>query len=308
MIDECALSELLLNKNYKSKIFGIKKGKIEGLPRMLTVIARSFLFDKAIVNLPQLQKAELCEYFLRLWFGFEKDYENNEKYLKLPSKFQNAANWLGWYIVQSQQNNSNENYEAVKENVKSYAKTYASKLFQNTDSGKNDRNKKTYQSIIADAFDLGGLKKYCLKIKKSKEITAQKGDLNAMLSIVAYILSENDRAQNEENNFVTVFAVDLANWLQIRPDNGGQGKKSVAAYLSYDKFLFVPNGSDSPKSLFVKRELTAAQANRNQYMVNTDWLKEFDVSLFSYQEESEIEKDNQYRYFVNDIKGVKELH
>ena len=141
---------------------------LTGLPRALTIIARGFIMDRGgfksdITMDERIKIAHDTRTYLRLWCGFP-DGEEKASFIdaykdnpEISALLAQSDGWFPLYLDAIQAKNNTK--EKFQNEIK---RQYSEKMFnakKEKMSGKNDLNKKCYDSIIADAFYAGPLKR-----------------------------------------------------------------------------------------------------------------------------------------------------
>ena len=214
-------------------------GDLNGLDRMMTTIARYFLFFDNDGTDNIFRRAEAA---LRMWTGNTPlnyvEYRNNKTYgldkeAELAQEYEYLTinyPWLNWWLPTYIRNKSKEMEEADREKAETAIKNLGNRKSQFGRSvfsqfkGTNDYKRLSYEKAIANAYSARGpLKRYylaCTDAEWMKKLTRKRGKklihnhADRVLKLLAAYMLERSRKKrrDEELRFEPVNYSDVAFW------------------------------------------------------------------------------------------------
>ena len=218
-------------------------GDLNGLDRMMTTIARYFLFVDNEETDNIFRRAEAA---LRMWTGNTPlnyiDYRNNKTYgldkeaeLALEYEYLTVNYpWLNWWLPSYIRNGSKDmgekekqKAEKVIENLGKRKSQFGRSVFSQS-NGTNDYKKLSYEKAIANAYSARGpLKRYylaCTDSQWAQEITRKGGKRlihdhadRVLKVLAAYMLERSRKTRNDDElRYEPVNYTDIAFWAVSR--------------------------------------------------------------------------------------------
>lgn len=223
---------------------------LSGIERAMTTVARYYYYNyysKGEMSQAQEERIEFVRSVLKAWCGLM----NQEDECPLAAK--HIEDWLPKYIENMLKKNAEGNELSLKrleeslEKLKNKKSAFSKRLFveyisdDEANKWKNDFKKITYDSIIANAIELGELKERVLLSKTFpfERIKKEKGNINSaeqdrVIKIISAFLLNR---VNANQMFAVVNKADIANWCKESPKMDKD---------DYQKFKYRFGGEDVP--------------------------------------------------------------
>ena len=267
-----------------------KSGNLIGIERVMTVIARAFIFSDERYSSEEVISSQVVEDTIELlhrWTGFgdieKRKRTQNERVDKWMKSHAVTDSWLKKYLAFQLTNGVNKKKnQASEQNLwDTIEKVWNKKL----NSGFDYSAKRiSYNNIIANALEQGPLKNYYFIVKKDSTLKDEKvkankrfkyltdksgrqevSDMKIMKIIATYLLRLKDNPECQKEVWIT--NSELTNWYGM-DDNG--------------------NGTFYPKDVFWKGKpvytLYRLKGNFTKVHINPEYLKEYDFKIIDIQD------------------------
>lgn len=279
----------------------LRPGHFLGIERIMTTIARFFLFHDGTGEDRRIYRAEAA---LRLWFGYDRDDIDDEavviEYDALVVNHPEIIRWLPRYLElhKEKKRDPKKAIEDAERLIENYKKEFAISSFNK--SSKNDYKRIRYDKIIANALvSRGELKRYYLASDDPNwgfGVSGIKGNkLNypdrLLKTMAAYLLERKRKGkENSALSFEPVNFKDITNWASASDRLDSE---------DYDAF------SIDGRPLFVFKELSTN--NIKKIKPDEEWFYRCGWKLIEATHNDDLLdehlKDNPYAAFFRDDGG-----